>query len=94
MQEKALIYLKDLVIVETIEPFLERFRRANMCFGGGGGSSSTPEPRQEVKEETKAAKEEEEAVKIENRQEALEKEVETSKHQSKQVYSMIWRCGL
>jgi len=45
-----------------------------MCFGGGG-RSSTPEPRQEVKEETKAAKEE--AVKVEQRQEALEKEVES-----------------
>lgn len=47
-----------------------------MCFGGGG-RSSTPEPKQEVKEETKAAKEEEEAVKVEQRQEALEKEVES-----------------
>ena len=47
-----------------------------MCFGGGG-RSSTPEPRQEVREETKAAKEEEEAVKVEQRQEALEKEVES-----------------
>ena len=47
-----------------------------MCFGGGG-RSSTPDPRQEVKEETKAAKEEEEAVKVEQRQEALEKEVES-----------------
>lgn len=47
-----------------------------MCFGGGG-RSSTPEPRQEVKEETKAAKEEEEVVKVEQRQEALEKEVES-----------------
>jgi hypothetical protein len=48
-----------------------------MCFGGGGGSR-TPEPRQEVKEETRQAKKEEEEVKIKNRQEALEKEVETS----------------
>ena len=47
-----------------------------MCFGGGG--SPTPEPRQEVREETKQAKKEEEEVKIKNRQEALEKEVETS----------------
>ena len=47
-----------------------------MCFGGGG--SPTPEPRQEVREETKQAKKEEEEVKINNRQEALEKEVETS----------------
>ena len=47
-----------------------------MCFGGCG--SRTPEPRQEVREETKQAKKEEEEVKIKNRQEALEKEVETS----------------
>ena len=44
MQEKALIYLKDRLLIETRLAFGIDYKEIDMCFGGGG---SDPEPKED-----------------------------------------------
>tara|TARA_R100001594_G_scaffold3294_3_gene12460 strand:+ start:2555 stop:2908 length:354 start_codon:yes stop_codon:yes gene_type:complete len=73
MQEKALIFLKDRLLIEIRLAFGIDYKEIDMCFGGGG---SDPEPKEDEVDIAQKEQEKEEKQKtIQRRQDEKEETI-------------------